>query len=91
MNIDGTPMTQLLQKAIKALSNLNDLPEEEQNAIASQIIKVLGLDESTVQNDYGNTIDSQPTGRTPGLGKGDIVIADNFDAPLPDSFWIGEE
>ena len=90
MNKDHTNMTQLLQKAIKALSNLDDLPEEEQNAIASQIIKVLGLNKS-VQNDYGDTMDTKPKGRTPGLGKGDIVIADNFDAPLPDSFWLGKE
>ena len=84
-------MTQLLKKAIKALSNLDDLPEEEQNAIASQIIKVFGLDKGGVQNDYVESIDKKPTGRTPGLGKGDIVIAENFDAPLPDSFWLGEE
>ncbi len=84
-------MTQLLQKAIKALSNLNELPEEEQNAIASQIIKVLGLDKGGVQNDYVESIDKEQKGRTPGLGKGDIVIAENFNAPLPDSFWLGEE
>ena len=29
--------------------------------------------------------------RTPGLGKGSILcIADDFDDPLPDSFWLGE-
>jgi len=77
-------MTQLLKKAIKALNNLADLPEDQQNAIASQIIKVLGLDTGGAKNDYGDTIDKKPKGRTPGLGKGDIVIADNFDAPLPE-------
>lgn len=84
-------MTQLLQKAIKALSNLNELPEEEQNAIASQIIKVLGLDKGSAHNDYVESVDMKPKGRTPGLGKGTIWIADDFDAPLPDSFWLGEE
>lgn len=29
--------------------------------------------------------------RTPGLHAGQYWIADDFDAPLPDSFWIGEE
>ena len=77
-------MTQLLQKAIKALNNLDDLPEDEQNAIASQIIKVLGLDTGAAQNDYGDSINTKTKGRTSGLGKGDIVIADNFDAPLPE-------
>ena len=84
-------MTQLLQKAIKALSNLDNLPEEEQNAIASQIIRVLGLDKGSVHNDYVESMDKKVKERTPGLELGTIVIADDFDDPLPDSFWLGEE
>ncbi len=30
--------------------------------------------------------------RTPGLGKGSILyIAEDFDEPLPDSFWLGDD
>ena len=29
--------------------------------------------------------------RTPGLHAGRYKIADDFDAPLPDSFWLGED
>ena len=29
--------------------------------------------------------------RTAGLHEGAIQISDDFDAPLPDSFWLGEE
>ena len=30
--------------------------------------------------------------RTPGLGKGSVLyVADDFDDPLPDSFWLGED
>lgn len=29
--------------------------------------------------------------RTPGLHAGRYVIAEDFDAPLPDSFWLGME
>jgi antitoxin (DNA-binding transcriptional repressor) of toxin-antitoxin stability system len=29
--------------------------------------------------------------RKPGLGEGRVIIHDNFDDPLPDSFWLGEE
>lgn len=29
--------------------------------------------------------------RTPGLHAGQYWIADDFDAPLPDGFWLGEE
>lgn len=32
-----------------------------------------------------------PTSRTPGLHAGRYWIADDFDAPLPDGFWLGEE
>lgn len=29
--------------------------------------------------------------RTPGLGKGKVWISDDFDDPLPDEFWLGED
>lgn len=30
--------------------------------------------------------------RIPGLGRGNLIyMADDFDDPLPDSFWAGEE
>jgi hypothetical protein len=29
--------------------------------------------------------------RTPNLGAGTIHVRDDFDDPLPDSFWLGEE
>ena len=29
--------------------------------------------------------------RTPGLHAGKYWIAEDFDAPLPDSFWLGQE
>ena len=29
--------------------------------------------------------------RIPGLHPGAFVISDDFDDPLPDSFWLGEE
>lgn len=32
-----------------------------------------------------------PALRTPGLHAGQYQIAADFDAPLPDSFWLGEE
>jgi hypothetical protein len=31
------------------------------------------------------------TERQPGLHPGAFVISDDFDDPLPDSFWLGEE
>ncbi len=32
-----------------------------------------------------------PAVRTAGLHTGQYWISDDFDAPLPDSFWLGEE
>lgn len=29
--------------------------------------------------------------RIPGLHHGEVWISDDFEAPLPDSFWIGDE
>ena len=29
--------------------------------------------------------------RTPGLGRGEGWISEDFDDPLPDEFWMGEE
>ena len=31
----------------------------------------------------------QPVARIPGLHPGSFVVADDFDAPLPDEFWAG--
>lgn len=31
------------------------------------------------------------TERVPGLHRGEIWMSDDFDAPLPDSFWSGDE
>lgn len=30
-------------------------------------------------------------GRTPNLHRGSMYMSDDFDEPLPDSFWLGEE
>ena len=32
-----------------------------------------------------------PSQRIPGLNKGTYFMTDDFDEPLPDSFWLGEE
>ncbi len=34
---------------------------------------------------------AQPPRRVAGLHAGQTWISDDFDAPLPDSFWLGEE
>ena len=37
-------------------------------------------------------IEPHPQGpRIPGIHEGEIWTSDDFDAPLPDSFWLGEK
>lgn len=72
-------MTQLVQSLLKRLAQL---PEPVQNRLATHFLKE--LEEAETQ------IDQQPRTRIAGLGKGTIVIADDFDEPLPDAFWLGE-
>ncbi len=36
-------------------------------------------------------VEAAPKARVPGLDRGKIWVSDDFDDPLPDSFWLGEE
>ena len=73
-------MTQLLERAF---SKVQALPRAEQDRIAQQVL-----------DEVASLTQAEPTAclpRTPGLGQGTIEMADDFDAPLPDSFWLGAE
>jgi Protein of unknown function (DUF2281) len=72
-------MTQLVQSLLERLSQL---PESMQNHLARRFLKELEDAEAQTEN--------QPSKRVAGLGKGTMVISDDFDDPLPDSFWLGE-
>jgi hypothetical protein len=73
-------MTQLVQSLLERLAQL---PEPAQDRLAMHFLKE--LEEAEAQ------MEKQPHKRIAGLGKGTIVIADDFDEPLPDAFWLGEE
>ena len=72
-------MTQLVQSLVERLAQL---PEPVQYRLANHFLKE--LEEAEIQ------IAQQPHKRIAGLGKGTIVIADDFDEPLPEAFWLGE-
>lgn len=72
-------MTQLVQSLLERLAQL---PEPVQDRFAKRFLKA--LEEAEAQ------MEKQPPRRIAGLGKGTIVIADDFDEPLPDAFWLGE-
>ncbi len=73
-------MTQFVESLVKRLSQL---PEPVRNQLAQRFLQELEEAESWIKQ--------QPPKRVAGLGKGSIEIADDFDEPLPDSFWLGEE
>ena len=73
-------MTQLLERAFEQAQTL---PQAEQDRIARQVL-------DAVESLAPATPTAQPF-RTPGLGKSTLEMADDFDASLPDSFWLGVE
>ena len=73
-------MNQLVQSLLEQLSQL---PEPIQDHLAKRFLKE--LEETKTQPD------SRQHKRIAGLGQGTITIADDFDDPLPDAFWLGEE
>jgi hypothetical protein len=72
-------MTQLVQSLLERLTHL---PEPVQNRLATHFLKE--VEEAETQ------MAQHPRKRIAGLGKGTIVIAEDFDEPLPDAFWLGE-
>jgi hypothetical protein len=72
-------MPQLVQTLLERLAQLS---EPVQNHFAQRFLNDLA--EAEVQTE------PQPRKRIAGLGQGTIVIADDFDEPLPEAFWLGE-
>ncbi len=72
-------MTQLVQSLLERLARL---PEPLQEHFAALFLQE--LEEAEIKTE------AQPCKRMAGLGKGTIVMADDFDDPLPDAFWLGE-
>ena len=72
-------MTQLVQSLVERLAQL---PEPVQNRLAKHFLQA--VEEAETQ------MAQQPRRRIAGLGQGTIAIADDFDEPLPEAFWLGE-
>ncbi|MCH7639786.1 MAG: toxin-antitoxin (TA) system antitoxin [Bacteroidetes bacterium] len=71
---------------------------EAQKRLRELLAKAKAGEEVFITGDGGTTkyrVTVEPsstvTRRTPGLGKGTIKMASDFDAELPDSFWLGEQ
>ncbi len=77
-------MTRLLEQALERLACAADLPEPEQERIAADVLAVLG-------DKPGDRRPFLVEQRVAGLGEGTVRMAEDFDAPLPDAFWLGGE
>jgi hypothetical protein len=72
-------MNQLVQSLVERLAQL---PEPVQNRLAMHFLNELKEAETQMAQ--------HPRQRIAGLGKGTIIMADDFDEPLPEAFWLGE-
>ena len=72
-------MTQLVQSLVERLAQL---PEPVQNRLAKHFLQEVAAAETQIAQ--------QPRKRIAGLGQGTIIFAEDFDAPLPETFWLGE-
>ena len=88
-------MIQPLEKIIERAARLS---AAGQKAALREFKKIIARIEANEQ--AGQSSEAQPANydepfpvyeRVAGLGKGSIHMAPDFDAPLPDSFWLGEE
>ena len=71
-------------------------PEQEQ--LLTQAAQVRGLDTDRLLSEVMDAALAQlepgpvlPATRIPDLHAGQTWVSDDFDAPLPDSFWLGEK
>lgn len=69
----------------KIQQEIKQLPSEKL-ALLSEFLDFLKFKSKEVTSPL-----SSPTKRKGGLHLGAFVVSDDFDAPLPDSFWLGEE
>ena len=75
-------MTQVMQAII---NRLKKLPEALQHKTAPEIERLLDQIENRSPKQRGKRI----AGLSQGIGE--FYMSEDFDEPLPDSFWLGEE
>ena len=71
-----------------------DLPPEVASSLAQKAAQegqdIAGYLQQIAMREAQAAPQESPASRTPGLHAGKYWIAEDFDAPLPDSFWLGE-
>ncbi|MEA5535320.1 hypothetical protein [Crocosphaera sp. XPORK-15E] len=67
------------------LNEAKQLKLQEQVQLATQLLQWV-----EIKLNQNATSRSEKKLRQPGLNRGSCLIADDFDEPLPDDFWLGE-
>ena len=82
-------MTKIIDVNSAQISQLVELAQAGDEIILTRgetpLLRVTAIESQT------NGEASAPKKRIAGLGRGTMQMSDDFDAPLPDSFWLGEE
>jgi hypothetical protein len=70
------------------MNTLETIISELSSAPETLLLEVASFIRSAKNN---NSVVSSSLPRTPSLHKGEIWISDDFNAPLPDDFWLGND
>lgn len=69
---------------------LETIIRELSSAPEALLLQVFNLIQSTKEDDtLVSNLSNSP--RIPGLHQGEIWMSDDFNDPLPDEFWLGED
>ena len=81
----GVVMLKAAMSAQEMIAELPQLSAEERKRVAKAL-----RDLEMEARETANSGQAKP-GRRAGLHPGAMVMSDDFDDPLPDSFWLGED
>ncbi|OBQ43754.1 MAG: hypothetical protein AN484_10600 [Aphanizomenon flos-aquae WA102] len=75
---------------VTKMTILETIIRELSSAPEALLLQVFNLIQSTKEDDtLVSNLSNAP--RTPGLHQGEIWMSDDFNDPLPDEFWLGED
>lgn len=67
----------------QVVANIHSLPLDKQQSVLEFSLFLKSITSNNIQN--------KPLKRQAGIGKNTVWMSDDFDEPLPDSFWLGDE
>lgn len=85
----GTQEPKIFSIKMNLLEQIINELESASDPLLLQILDFIqdkkGHSNTVISSDFNNSP------RTPGLHQGEIWMSENFNDPLPDEFWLGEE